>query len=246
MSAYIPCTKDPGNSLRMEATPVLVPGPASRRIVGLVQMPLEGSRGDWWEEGEPAEGSGMLGRGKRDYSLEDFFLWMASGDGPSEEWQHRPRDTSWFHEITTTTVFLTTTVYTTVIPSPFTPSTILPTMASSEHINPTKLYEGSASQGVSSSIDPQKGEGKDLGEDGQGGATKNGSDVHERPQSDYPQSGHSGNQIPGSSSSKDQSHDKGGKTNYITVTKTITSPPTLFSTRPSTTSPAVTSRRVEL
>lgn len=64
----------------MEATPVLVPGPASRRIVGLVQMPLEGSRGDWWEEGEPAEGSGMLGRGKRDYSLEDFFLWMASGE----------------------------------------------------------------------------------------------------------------------------------------------------------------------
>ncbi|XP_069993092.1 mucin-22 isoform X2 [Penaeus vannamei] len=228
---------EPGNSLRMEATPVLVPGPASRRIVGLVQMPLEGSRGDWWEEGEAAEGSGVLGRGKRDYSLEDFFLWMASGDGPSEEWQHRPRDTSWFHEITTTTVFLTTTVYTTVIPSPFTPSTILPTMASSEHINPTKLYEGSASQGVSSNIGPQKGEGKDLGEDGQGGATKNGSDVHERPQSDYPQSGHSGNQIPGSSSSKEQSYDKGGKTNYITVTKTITSPPTLFSTKPSTTSP---------
>ncbi|XP_047487692.1 serine-rich adhesin for platelets-like isoform X2 [Penaeus chinensis] len=228
---------DPGNSLRMEATPVLVPGPASRRIVGLVQMPLEGSRGAWREEGEPAEGSGMPGRGKRDYSLEDFFLWMASGDGPSEEWQHRPRDTSWFHEITTTTVFLTTTVYTTVIPSPFTPSTILPTMASSEHINPTKIYEGSASQGVSSNIGPQKGEGKDLGEDGQGDATKNGSDVHERPQSDYPQSGQSGNQIPGSSSSKDQSYDKAGKTNYITVTKTITSPPTLFSTRPSTTSP---------
>lgn len=71
---------EPGNSLRMEATPVLVPGPASRRIVGLVQMPLEGSRGDWWEEGEAAEGSGVLGRGKRDYSLEDFFLWMASGE----------------------------------------------------------------------------------------------------------------------------------------------------------------------
>lgn len=77
---------EPGNSLRMEATPVLVPGPASRRIVGLVQMPLEGSRGDWWEEGEAAEGSGVLGRGKRDYSLEDFFLWMASGEEKGRVW----------------------------------------------------------------------------------------------------------------------------------------------------------------
>lgn len=69
---------------------MLVPGPASRRVVGFVQMPLEGSHQDWWEEGEAAEGSGVMGRGKRDYSLEDFFLWMASGEEKMAAFWSRP------------------------------------------------------------------------------------------------------------------------------------------------------------
>ncbi|XP_076041024.1 uncharacterized protein LOC143025366 isoform X2 [Oratosquilla oratoria] len=63
-------------------------------------------------------------RPKRNLNLEDFLVWMPSGDGPTDddsgEWYHHPRDTSWMRpappsiSVTTTTVFLTTTVFTTL------------------------------------------------------------------------------------------------------------------------------------
>ncbi|XP_066968882.1 mucin-22-like isoform X2 [Macrobrachium rosenbergii] len=248
-AAHIPEIDD---DIRIEPTPVLMAGPSSSQIVGFIRFPLDGSsssssrgRNDH-ETQEEVEGSGF-GRTKRDYSLEDFLVWMASGDGSTEEWQHRPRDTSWMRrEVTTTTVYLTTTVYTTVLPAPFTPSTFTTSTANNPSIiiqpsavtpivaPPTK-YPDNVPESANSVHIIDKGGGKNLDDSFSSTATTSGfpnkggntNPTHqERPQSDYASSHNSGNVIPGSPTSKGQTTEKQGKTSFITITKTVTAPPT--------------------
>ncbi|XP_045625838.2 mucin-22 isoform X2 [Procambarus clarkii] len=242
--AHIPVTDD---GERIEATPVVVmAGDSSTpRLLGFLRLPPEGSGGHldggpdgaWSRNTLWLEGSGA-GRFKREYSLEDFLVWMPSGDGPTEEWQHRPRDTSWMKEgIITTTVFLTTTVYTTVLRPPLiTPSTVTSIHSSTK--SPVDLISSSNSPNTA----PDKGGGKDLGEGSEAGPTtvsynascNNHTNTMEGSQSDYPHSGGSGNQLPETSKEKNKNtQHKGEKINYITVTRTImTVPPNVDTTRP--------------
>ncbi|XP_068244641.1 mucin-22-like [Palaemon carinicauda] len=244
-AAHIPEIDD---DIRIEPTPVLMPGPSSSQIVGFIRFPLEGStsrRQNDQEIQEEVEGSGF-GRTKRDYSLEDFLVWMASGDGSTEEWQHRPRDTSWMRkEVTTTTVYLTTTVYTTVLPAPYTPSTFTAsTVNPSIFIQPSSVipiiapptkYPDYIPESANTVHIIDKGGGKNLDDSVSSTSTttgfpnkgsNNSSTPPERPQSDYASSHNSGNAIPGSPTTKDKTTDKQGKTSFITITKTVTSPPT--------------------
>ncbi|XP_064116288.1 mucin-2-like [Macrobrachium nipponense] len=224
-------------------------GPSSSQIVGFIRFPLDGSsssrRHREHDTQEEIEGSGF-GRTKRDYSLEDFLVWMASGDGSTEEWQHRPRDTSWMRrEVTTTTVYLTTTVYTTVLPAPFTPSTfttstvnnpsiIIQPSAVTPIVAPPTKYPDYIPESANSVHIIDKG-GKNLDDSFSSTATTTGLPskgdntnpaLQERPQSDYASSHNSGNVIPGLPTSKGQTADKQEKTSFITITKTVTAPPT--------------------
>ncbi|KAK3865785.1 hypothetical protein Pcinc_028632 [Petrolisthes cinctipes] len=125
--------------------------------------------GEWGFEGSGGGGRVVesLGRVKREYSLEDFLLWTPSGDGPTEEWKHRARDTSWMRgQMITTTVFLTTTVYTTLLnPTPITATanTILTPYTKL----PGPLYPvGGVGGGVEGAygLDEGRSGGKNLGE----------------------------------------------------------------------------------
>ncbi|XP_071538093.1 uncharacterized protein [Panulirus ornatus] len=235
-----------GEEMRIEATPVLVlAGPSSSQVVGFLRFPLEGSGG-----GEPGRreartaGDEGLTRVKREYSLEDFLMWMPSGDGPTEEWKHRPRDTSWMRgDVITTTVFLTTTVYTTIFQPPLlTPATLTPSAVTATNVLYTKSPGNFHPSAVNPNRTPDRGGGKELGEgsvttsdnDGVNPNCDNHTNPLDRPQSDYPQSGNDGNRVPDTSRDKDKStQHKGDKTNYITVTRTITTPPpTLHLTNP--------------
>ncbi|KAL7640903.1 UNVERIFIED_CONTAM: hypothetical protein RMT77_008040 [Armadillidium vulgare] len=95
--------------VRIEATPVL-PREASPNSNFKRNLLLKEELADW------GDGSG---RGKRNYNLEDFLVWLPSGDGPTDQWQY-PRDYDW-RQRHTKTVYVTTTKYETVIVPHFVP-----------------------------------------------------------------------------------------------------------------------------